>query len=285
MTELDQTPTSEIVETPTDAGLPVTDAPVTSETETDEEKNARVQAEDAERARKKEEKRQQTIDRRFAELTAEKHQARKQVEEMMEQNKKLLSLIEGKQAPASTTEGEPKREQFAEYEDYVTARAEYRAEQKAKALIADSMRQQQTEAEMQSKRTAAENERRQFVEQRAKLKTELPDFDEAVAAWEPKLPDNVATMVMKLPEGPLLSYHMAKNPALEAKFEGQPEYMHGVILGQIIASLKSPAKVTAAPAPGTPVGTKSAPNDGDYSGPPEGYYAWAMKQQKAGKLR
>ena len=102
-----------------------------------------------------------------------------------------------------------------------------------------------------------------------------------IEEWQPKLPDTVIDMIIRHPEGPNLSYHFAKSPELEAKVREAPSYMQGIVLGEILAALKSTAKETSAPAPGKPVGGKVAPSsDGHYSGPPEGYTAWANKHLK-----
>lgn len=243
--------------------------------ETDEQKNARVQAEAAEKAKQREEKRQQSVQRRFDELTADKHAARRLADQLAEQNAKILALLEGQKAAPKS--GEPTRDQFAEYEDFVTARAEYRADQKVQNALEQFTKTQQ---ETQTKTAAVNSEReieKQFMDRRAVVEKEIPDYRETVQYWEPKIPDSVANMIMRMPDGPLISYHMAKNPSLEAQFRDQPDYMHGIILGQISATLKSPAKVTAAPTPGKPVATSKPGTSSEPPSDPELYFAWAKK--------
>jgi len=268
----------------TDEQKPVTGESSTPEvTETDEEKNLRIQQEATEKARQKEEKRQQSVQRRFDELTADKYAERKRADQLAEQNAKILALLEGKQGGTAKPTGEPTREQFTDYEDFVTARAEYRAELKAQAMLDNFARTQQQESAKASEDQSKQAAERSFVERRAAAEKDIPDYRQVVEDWEPQLPDSVVDLIVRMPDGPLISYHMAKNPALERQFREQPAYMHGILLGQISAGLKSPQQktVSAAPAPGKPVGTKVASSSGDgYSGDPEGYYAWAQKHMK-----
>jgi hypothetical protein len=252
-----------------------TPAPETEET--DEEKNSRVQEEAAEKARQKEERRRASVQKRMDELTADKYAERKRADQLAEQNAKILALLEERQNPkAAKNDGEPTREEFESYEDFVAARAEYRAEKKVSAALEEFHRKQ---SEVTTERTKAQETQtfeRQFMERTSALTKTLPDFQEVVGDWEPKLPAAVVDMVLRLPDGPLISYHMAKNPELEAQFLSQPEYMHGIILGQISASLKSTPKVSSAPAPGKPVASRVG-SSSEPPSDPEQYFAWANK--------
>lgn len=244
--------------------------------ETDEEKNRRVQAEAEAASKQRAERKQQRIQQRFDELTAEKYAANKRADELAAA---LHKLTTERSAPAQS--GEPTREQFESYEDFVTARAEYRAEMKAQAAaqaaIDQFTRQQKEQQTKAAQETEAEQVAREFLQRRAEVQKTIPDYREVVEDWDPQIPDSVSELITRMPEGPLIAYHLAKNPDLERQFQSAPQYMHGVLLGQIVATLKASAKPTAAPAPGKPVSTKVAPGDGEYSGPPDGYYAWAKK--------
>lgn len=244
--------------------------------ETDEQKNERVQAEAAEKARQREEKRQQSVQKRINELTAEKYSAQKVAEQLAEQNARILALLEGKQAPAAQNDGEPKREQFTDYEEFVTARAEWRAEQKAKAIIEKFSTEQKESQTKQTRESEEAKVQKDFLERRTAVEKSIPDFKDVVSDWEPRLPDSVVETIIRMPDGPLISYHLAKNPELEAQFRDSPAYMHGVLLGQLSATLKSQTKVTAAPTPGKPVAQKPGTSDGPPSNP-ELYYEWAKK--------
>lgn len=244
--------------------------------QTEEQKKEAEAAQAAEKARLKDERRQASVQKRINELTAEKYANQKLAEQLAEQNARILAMLEGRDKPKQP-EGEPKREQFEEYEDFITARAEWRAEQKALQIIERSQATQKEESSKRERESAEKTVEKQFLERRAVVEKEYPDFKEVVEDWEPNLPDSVVEMIVRIPEGALLSYHMAKNPELEKQFRDQPDYMHGVLLGQLIATLKSPAKVTAAPAPGKTVASKPSGTPNEPPSDPELYYAWAKK--------
>lgn len=248
--------------------------------ETEEQAKEREAAEAAEKARVKEERRQASVQKRINELTAEKYANQKLAEQLAEQNKRMLEILEGKSNPQKSSDGEPRKEDFQDYEEYVTARAEWRAEQRALKLVEERLKAQEETQSQRERETAEKAIERQFLERRAAAEKELPDFREVVSEWEPRVPDSVVEMLLRMPEGPVISYHMAKNPALEAQFRDQPAYMHGILLGQLSATLKSQPKVTAAPNPGKPV---SAGKPGSSSEPPSNpdlYYEWAKKNLK-----
>lgn len=246
--------------------------------ETDEEKNRRVQAEAEAASKQRAERKQQRIQQRFDELTAEKYAANKRADELAAA---LNKIVGERSAPAPAQSGEPTREQFDSYEDFVTARAEYRAEVKAQAAAKAAIEQftqgQKEQQTRQSLETEREQVAREFLQRRAQVEKSIPDYREVVEDWDPNIPETVSDLITRMPEGPLIAYHLAKNPDLERQFQSAPQYMHGVLLGQIVATLKASAKTTAAPAPGKPVSSKTAPSDGEYSGPVDGYYAWAKK--------
>ena len=76
--------------------------------------------------------------KRISELTREKHEALRRVEAAEDRERRLLALIEtnrGGQAPQSDDDTEPTSDRFNRYEDFVAARAEWRAEQKVKATL------------------------------------------------------------------------------------------------------------------------------------------------------
>lgn len=258
---------SEVVETPQTGE---SDTP--QETETEEQKNERAVQEDAARKQAREEKRQASVQRRMDELTAQRYTEKARADLLQAELERLRSP-----APQAKNAGEPQRDQFDSYEDYLEAKVTYKAEQIAKQHV----EQFQTEQKKTANVTAAEQSRkeseRQFLERRNALEKELPDYKDVIEDWEPNLPPSVVETIIKLPQGPLISYHLAKNPALEAQFRDQPDYMHGVLIGQLLATLNTAPKVTAAPAPGKPVSSSKAAAGTQPPSDPNQYYAWAQK--------
>lgn len=73
--------------------------------------------------------------KRISELTREKHEAKREAEQLRELLSKALNGQPQQPAPAAEQSDEPRSEQFAKYEDFVAARAEWKAEQRVKAVL------------------------------------------------------------------------------------------------------------------------------------------------------
>lgn len=237
---------------------------------TDEQKNEQAIAEAAERARVREEKKRDGVQKRIDELTREKYEYKAKAET-------LEQLLNKQSQPAKPQDDEPKRENFESYEEFLEARTEYRAEK----IVQDKLskfEQTQTQKLTQAQQDQARQESIRSFQERAKaLEKDYPDFKEVMEDAEVVLPNPVIDMIRELPEGPLLAYHMANNPTLAEQFWNKSESIQGVLLGQMIATLKSTQKVSNAPSPGKSVSTAKHGSSDEPPSDPNLYRAWADK--------
>ena len=247
-----------------------------TEQETDEQRNERATRETQERA----EKRARGVQKRLDELTADKYAERAAREAAERRSEQLMAMVQGRtQQTAPPETGEPKREQFTDYEEFVAAKAEYRALQKADQLFQQRQAQQQRAFEQQRMQATAAQVQQQFrsrVDEYAKSK---PDFADLVTEnTDVRIPDETAAIVQMMDDGPAILYHMGKNPEIARQLWGKPAMVQAMVLGQLSASIKSGPAVSSAPAPGKPVGAKS----GSSENPPsdmDGYMRWRAKQR------
>lgn len=249
--------------------------------ESDEQKNQRVQQEERQRS----EKRSRGVQKRMDGLTRDKYAERQRAEHLEKVNAELLARIESGSRQAkpdgAANDGQPTPEQYGDYQEYVRADAIWHAEQRARALIEQS---QKTAAEERQKYAQEQYERaisQNYAKHAREVAKTIPDFDTVMSegAHEISVPDGVYDMMRRIPEGPLVAYHMVKNPALAEQFFSSDKSVHGVLLGQLVATLKGSAKVSNAPPPGKPVQAKP----GSSSSPPEdtaAYFAWAEKHMR-----
>lgn len=272
LAENDEVVTSEVVEEIPQNGE--TDPP--EESETDEQKNARAIEEEATKRAAREDKRQASVQKRMDELTAQRYKAEARAEA-------LQAELERARQPAPTqqkTASEPQRDQFDTYEAYLEARTEYRADMIVNDRLKEFHAKQTETSSRQQQEQSRQAEHRRYVEHGQKLEKEIPDYKETIEDWDvSKIPDSLVDLLLKLPDGQgnLVSYHLAKDPGLESKLLSQPQSMHGVMVGQLLASLKSTPKVSTAPAPGKPVSSSKASSSTEPPSDPEQYYAWAQK--------
>ena len=264
-------------ETDLDKGPGATDTPPQDQTEeTDEQKNARLAEEARVKAAERAARRQQSINQRFAEITAEKKAAEKMAQD-------LLQLVQQQGQPVQTQDtGEPQRDKFDSYEEYLVAKTAWTATQTTQRMLEQAAQKQNQE---RSAEQAAEAERKatqDYAARYAKAVKDIPDFAETMADADVQVPNGVAKMIKLLDNGPIVAYHLQKNPGLAARFATAPAELHGVILGEISSSLKTTTQLSNAPPPGKPGGVTSKPAATSEDPPedPAAYMKWAKKHLK-----
>lgn len=247
---------------------------------TDEQKNTQAMEEARRKAAERDARRVASINQRFAELTAEKKAAEKLAAELMEIVKKQSgSATAGKDEPS----GEPRRDQFETYEDYLVAKAHHTATQAAQRLLEESRermaKESQASAHVESERQAVQR----YTESYKRAASEIADFNEVMATADVQVPTNVGRMIRLLDNGAVVAYHLAKNPEVAARFSTSPPELHGVILGEISAAVKAPkAQASNAPQPAKVVPSAKTASSGDDT-PPEdadAYMRWAEKHMR-----
>lgn len=285
MTEQEQVAEPEVITASESEPAPVaeesgfTDEPTEKvageEVKTDEQINADVQKEAQARA----EKRQRSIQKRMDELTRDKYAERQAREALERQNAELMAMI--KPQPTAQRTGAPRQEDFTDYAEYVKADAVWHAKQEAQALLQSAL-QEQSKAQQTAAQSAVERElAATFAKRAAETAKNLPDYHSVMEdADQIQVPNHVLGMIRRLDNGPLIAYHMVKNPALAEQFMREPPEMHGVLLGQLSASLKTSAKVSNAPPPGKPAASKSSASPSDPPEDADAYMAWAAKNMR-----
>lgn len=128
------------------SGAPAQEAPAPVETTAEAttapaEEAAEEQPSDAEGEQPQQKKPGGGFQKRISELTREKHEAKREAEQLRELLSKALNGQPTKPAQEAEQSGEPRSEQFSRYEDYVAARAEWRAEQRVQATLGNLQKQ------------------------------------------------------------------------------------------------------------------------------------------------
>lgn len=257
-----------------------TDEAKSNEEVVDADKNQQVQDEE----RKKVEKRASGVQKRIDELTRDKYAERQARENLERQNQELLALIKGNKQASNfrpETDGPPTPDQFPDYQEFIRADAIWHATQKAQQLLEE---RQKVFSEEETRRRSEESERAiasRYISRQREIAKTIPDFNETIeeGAADVTVPNSVFDIMRKHPDGPLLTYHFIKKPELTEQFFTNPPELHGVLLGQLLSTIKQPSKTSNAPAPGKPVQTKTVAS----SEPPENtdaYMAWASKNMR-----
>lgn len=273
---------SEVVDQVDDALPGATDTPE-QVAETDEQKNERV----AREAEQKAERRRSGWQRRLDEVTREKHELRRQVDQLIQVQTRQH---QPQQAPAQQQGDELARRADEDFADWVerkaTAVAERKALERVQAALSERERRESQGRYMQQ----AEQVREQFEGRMAEFAKATPDWSDVVANNdEVNVPDAAAVLLHTMNEGPQLLYAIGKNPKLAtelqraAEADGRgPPIRQSMVLGRLSASLKSaPARVSNAPPPGTPVGARGGPANKDVKNMTrDEYYAHITRKGK-----
>lgn len=248
---------------PESDGTPPPDAEKAGETDEDEAKPPKRQQRSGLRQYAKElERRTRAQDEQIAKLTG-----------MVE---KLTSR--GDEKPSEG--GEPRRDAFDDYEEYLEARADWRAEQKFKEMQAQS---QETDRQQAAQRERASVQASWSAQVEAAM-DRYEDFEEV--AFTATISDSGADIIAQMDSGADVAYYLGKHPKEAATIAELSPARQAVALGKIEAklSIEPPKPTSAAPAPVKPVkgsGTvDSGPSDRDST------EAW-MKKRRAelAKLR
>lgn len=224
-----------------------TGAPETVE-ETEQQKAERIVQE----RKVREERARRKINARFGELT-----------EQIRQKDRIIETLAGRAPqpgvtqPGPAGDGAPRREQYESYEDFVEARAEWRAERKAQETV-----QRHLEGLTRQQREAVE--RFQAIQTAERFAQRVEEFGSSNQAFAEVLESDVdigtaGAVLMEMEDAPQIMLAIHQNPKIAEQLRSASTHQQGVILGRLSAELKAkPPQVSKAPEPGNPVGGKPA---------------------------
>lgn len=167
-------------------------------------------------------------------------------------------------AQAKATSAEPRLEQFKTYDEFVDAKAAWKAEQIVAAKLDEFQRNNLQTFEQRNQQERAAHAAQQFdhalsaVEKDGAAK--FKDFAEVVANG-PKLGPQVGTMVLQTEAPAEISYYLAKNPEHGIAIASMHPLAAMREIGKLEAQFTS-KRVTSAPPPPTTVGQSSKATSG-----------------------
>jgi len=161
----------------------------------------------------------------------------------------LLRPKPAEEAPAPKTDDTPKREQFESYEEFIEARADYRA----RKAVQEERQKQQSETQ---KSTEAERQKGAEVEFRKRLQataSEISDFADVMEnAGDIYITNGMRDAIQESPLGPRILYEIAKNPQEAERLAGLSPSAAAREIGKIEARLEAATKKPDTEAKDTP---------------------------------
>lgn len=176
----------------------------------------------------------------------------------------LRQQLEAERAKAKPQEGgEPKREEFETYEDYLKASAKYEAKQAASEAL-NSQRQGQEKQAQEQHRSQVSAELAKSWETREEAFRKLtPDYDEVVAPFVDAelqmLHQGARQALVESESGAAILYHLADNLAEVERIAKLSPARQAAEIGKL--ELKYPAtakRTTSAPAPARPIASRTS---------------------------
>ena len=268
------------------AGEEVTEAPVVN----DEESAASTDAPDKENAVTEGDAaapQKPDAKARIRQLHAERERAREDAAYWRGQ-------AEAKKTPEPVTQPEPVNngptpDQFATYEDYLDARADFRAEQKYITLEAAKEQRVKEDAV----KAAEEKEEQSFKSKVEAFKAKTPDFEDTVRNPDLRISKVMYEAMRETEVGPQIAYHLGKNPQEAARIAGLSPIAAIKEIGKLEAKFsKEPAPtvqtktISDAPEPPSIVqGTASGQKDESKMTDTEWYAHWKAEKVKKMQAR
>ncbi len=168
----------------------------------------------------------------------------------------LRQQLQAKEAPAPKADGEPKRDDYASWDEWNRATVDWQVKQGVEQRLRDLQ-----EAQRRSAQERAELEfKQQAREKLAKGIEKYDDFAEVVFEGDHNVTDEMAIAIAESSVAAELAYWLGKNPAESNRIANLPPASQIRELGKIEARLEAPKnKTTSAPEPVSPVkGSASA---------------------------
>lgn len=200
--------------------------------------------------------------RRINRLTREKHEALGRLDALEREVEELRARSRNATLPNHGSDQEPRQDQFQRYEDYVTARAEWRAEQRVKALTAEIQQNLRAQAAERSQAERIRSFEQRFFEQ-GKGEEPAEVLDELKAL--PVLAESIAEYLTSESDNPyLLGKWLTENPDEAERLSRLRPTAAVKELAKVDAQLgaKPQPRTTRAPAPVSTVGGSAAPSGG-----------------------
>lgn len=211
------------------------------------------------------------VQKRIDRLTRDKYRLQAELEVARRQ----APQAEPQRPPAN---GEPKAEQYKSYEEYLEARAEWKAEQRVEKRLGEL----REKAQRQAGQAEQEKLQSQWEKRVSEALTTYDDFEEVALSPEVPISEPMMAAILRSPKGADVAYHLGKNPDLAAQIAGLDPISAAIRIGEIAASLSrpNPKKTTGAPPPINPVGGRASTHKDPSQMTDAEFAAWRREQIK-----
>ena len=152
----------------------------------------------------------------------------------------------------------PDVKNFEDYNEYVEALADWKADQK----VSEALKARDTQTAKTAEERALEARERTFAERVTHAKSQIADFDQVVGAADVNVAQHVTDAILDSEKGAEMLYHLAKNPQEAERLSRMSVREADREIGRIEASLGKPAAPVTKPASNAPAPMRPASRGG-----------------------
>ena len=211
------------------------------------------------------------VQKRIDRLTRDKYRLQAELEVARRQTPQA----EAQPKPAT---GEPKADQYKSYEEYLEARAEWKAEQRVEKRLGEL----RETAQRRAGQAEQEKLQAQWEKRVGEALATYDDFEEVALSPEVPISEPMMAAILRSPKGADVAYHLGKNLDLAAQIAGLDPISAAIRIGEIAATLArpNPKKTTGAPPPINPVGGSARTTKDPSQMTDAEFAAWRREQIK-----
>lgn len=191
------------------------------------------------------------VQARIDELTRARHQSDREAvywREMAQQQQHREQQAQAEPA------AKPQAGQFASYDEFTEALADWKAEAKIRSVLSE----RDAQAAQRAEGAARQAQQATFAERVSIAQQSIADFDQVVGNAEVEISPHVREVLLDSDAGPVLAYVLAKNPDEARRISKMSPLMAARELGRIEAAIAQNGVPQAAPA-GRPVSNAPPP--------------------------
>lgn len=185
--------------------------------------------------------------------------------------------LKGKSEEKKPEPGEPRREDFQDYETYLEAKAEWKADQKVRAALAE---RDKAESERKA-RESREKAEREFHTRLRKASKDYDDLEEVIDSSEAPMTQAMMDAIVYSELGPQVAYYLAKHTDEAERIAQLPPVVAAREIGKLEAKIQSdpPTRTPSkAPDPVQPVGGRGASSTTPDPSPKDDLKTWMKKR-------
>jgi len=186
-----------------------------------------------------------------------------------------LSQETPKQVEKVRESDEPTRDQFGTYEEFIEARADWKATHAAQRTLQDAIKRD----EQDRVREEQDKSSREWSKRVDTARNDIDDFDEVCSESEAPVTQFMSRAIMDADLGPQIAYYLAQHPEEAEKISTLKPYKQIAAIAALEEKVAKPVKTPSkAPAPITPV-SKSASPDSDMPSDKDDTATWIRKEK------